>query len=71
MLGLAWGDALGASIELKKKTFPSVKDMQTGGKFNVEKGQWTEDTSMTLCIAESFLECKEFNPIDQLQRYQK
>ena len=31
--------------------------------------QWTDDTSMALCLAESLIECRGFNPVDQLKRY--
>ena len=30
---------------------------------------WTDDTSMALCLAESLLEMKRFDPEDQMQRY--
>jgi ADP-ribosylglycohydrolase len=43
--------------------------MVGGGPFNLEPGQWTDDTSMALCLAESLLECREFDPRDQLSRY--
>ena len=32
-------------------------------------GEWTDDTSMALCLAESLLERNGFDPVDQLQRY--
>ena len=31
--------------------------------------QWTDDTSMALCLSESLIQCKGFNPVDQAQRY--
>ena len=31
--------------------------------------QWTDDTSMALCLAESLIECQGFNPADQASRY--
>ncbi len=43
--------------------------MVGGGPFNLNPGQWTDDTSMALCLAESLVECKSFDPIDQLTRY--
>ena len=30
---------------------------------------WTDDTSMALCLAESLIECGEFDPEDQMHRY--
>jgi ADP-ribosylglycohydrolase len=40
-----------------------------GGPFGLEPGEWTDDTSMALCLAESLIGRKEFDPIDQLERY--
>jgi len=38
-------------------------------EFNLKPGQWTDDTSMALCLAESLIECRGFNPRDQMERY--
>jgi ADP-ribosylglycohydrolase len=43
--------------------------MVGGGPFDLEPGQWTDDTSMALCLAESLVECGGFDPMDQLRRY--
>ena len=40
-----------------------------GGPFGLKPGQWTDDTSMALCLATSLLECDGFDPTDQMQRY--
>ena len=32
-------------------------------------GEWTDDTSMALCLAESLIETGKFDPVDQLNRY--
>jgi ADP-ribosylglycohydrolase len=70
LLGLAAGDALGTTVEFAAPgTFDPVTDMVGGGPFNLEPGQWTDDTSMALCLAESLLECNGFDPVDQLARY--
>ncbi len=70
LLGLAVGDALGASVEfLSRGSFPPVTDMQGGGAFNLDPGQWTDDTSMALCLAESLIEKKGFDAYDQMVRY--
>jgi ADP-ribosyl-[dinitrogen reductase] hydrolase len=70
LLGLACGDALGAPVEFKKRgTFAPVNDMQSGGVFNLKAGQWTDDTSMALCLATSLIECQGFDARDQMQRY--
>ena len=69
LLGLAVGDALGTTLEFKSPgTFLPITDMVGGGPFNLEPGEWTDDTSMALCLAESLIEKEKFDPIDQMQR---
>ena len=70
MLGLAVGDALGAAVEFKSPgTFEPVTGMRGGGPHPIEPGDWTDDTSMALCLAESLVECRGFEPADQMRRY--
>jgi len=70
MLGLATGDAVGTTLEFRSPgTFASIDDMVGGGPFGLQPGQWTDDTSMALCLAESLIERQGFDPIDQLERY--
>ncbi|PZE21850.1 ADP-ribosylglycohydrolase family protein [Paenibacillus xerothermodurans] len=70
LLGLAAGDALGTTLEFKAPgTFAPVTDLIGGGPFQLDAGQWTDDTSMALCLAESLLACEKFHPYDQMQRY--
>ncbi|MBD2125698.1 ADP-ribosylglycohydrolase family protein [Microcoleus sp. ZQ-A2] len=70
LLGLAVGDALGAPIEFRQPgSFTPIDDMVGGGSFDVMPGQWTDDTSMALCLADSLMEQQGFNPVNQLQKY--
>jgi len=70
LLGLAAGDALGTTLEFKSPgSFNRIDDMVGGGPFGLEAGQWTDDTSMALCLAESLIEKRAFDPVDQLERY--
>ena len=70
LLGLAAGDALGTTIEFSPPgTFAPVTNMVGGGPFGLAAGQWTDDTSMALCLAESLVERQAFEPVDQLARY--
>ena len=72
VLGAAVCDALGAPVEFKAPgSFPLVTDFQAGGTWGLPAGSWTDDTSMLLCLAESLIERKGFDPIDQLQRYRR
>src|SRR5580692_7004347 len=70
LLGLAVGDALGTTLEFKAPgTFKPITDLVGGGPFALEPGQWTDDTSMALCLAESLIEKRGFDPKDQMDRY--
>jgi ADP-ribosyl-[dinitrogen reductase] hydrolase len=70
LLGLAVGDAVGTTAELRPRgTFEPLADMVGGGPFRLESGQWTDDTSMALCLATSLVERNGFDPADQMERY--
>ncbi|QAU32818.1 ADP-ribosylglycohydrolase family protein [Janthinobacterium sp. 17J80-10] len=70
LLGLACGDAVGTAVEFSPRgTFDPVTDMVGGGPFKLKPGQWTDDTSMALCLAESLLAKDGFDPADQMNRY--
>ena len=70
LLGLATGDAVGTTLEFRPPgTFAPINDMVGGGPFRLKPGQWTDDTSMALCLAESLIEQKGFSPTDQLEKY--
>ena len=43
--------------------------MVAGGKWDLQAGQWTDDTSTALCLASSLIAEKGFNPYDQWVRY--
>lgn len=70
LLGLAIGDAIGTTLEFQRPgTFTPIDDMVGGGPFNLLPGEWTDDTSMALCLADSLLHCNGFDAEDQIQRY--
>jgi len=70
LLGLAVGDALGASVEFSPPgTFEPVTTMRGGGPFGLAPGAFTDDTSMALCLAESLIACGGHDAEDQLRRY--
>ncbi len=70
LLGLAVGDAVGTTVEFQSRgSFLPVTDMLGGGPFQLKPGQWTDDTSMALCLATSLLSKPGFDPIDQMDRY--
>ena len=43
--------------------------MTGGGPFGLRPGQWTDDTSMALCLAASLIESGGFDALDQMRRY--
>ncbi|TLY79855.1 MAG: hypothetical protein E6K49_03090 [Gammaproteobacteria bacterium] len=72
LLGLAIGDAVAAPTQYRRPgTFTPVGDLIGGGPFDLPRGAWSDDTAMTLCLAESLLECNGFDARDQVERYQR
>ena len=70
LLGLAVGDAIGTTVEFQPRgAFSPVTDMVGGGPFRLKPGQWTDDTSMALCLGTSLIARNGFDPADQLDRY--
>ncbi len=70
LLGLATGDAVGTTLEFNPPgSFKPIDDMVGGGPFGLRLGEWTDDTSMALCLAESLIECRGFDAADQMRRY--
>jgi ADP-ribosyl-[dinitrogen reductase] hydrolase len=75
MIGLAIGDALGAPVEfLNRGEFPPFAEgggnyYREGGKFNLTKGEWTDDTSVALCAAQSIVKLKGFDPSELRHQY--
>lgn len=71
LLGLAVGDAIGTTVEFKSRgSFTLMTDIVGGGPFQLRAGEWTDDTSMALCLAASLLE-KGFDLHDQITKYVK
>ena len=72
LFGLAVGDALGCTLEFKKPgTFEPITTIKGGGVHNLKAGQWTDDTSLALCLAQSLIDCNGFDAKDQMQKYCK
>ncbi|CAF3611994.1 unnamed protein product [Rotaria sp. Silwood1] len=72
IIGLLLGDALGAHVEFRPHDFlraNPVTELQGGGTWGLEKGQFTDDTSMALCLINSLIARHGFVPYDQLVRY--
>ncbi len=70
LVGLATGDALGTTLEFQPRgSFAPVTDMVGGGPFKLAAGQWTDDTTMALCLADSLIRKRGFDAHDQMERY--
>ena len=71
-MGLVVGDAVGTTNEFKwAGTFDPITDMVGGGPFLLKPGQWTDDTSMALCLADSLLAQGRYDSFDVMERYDR
>lgn len=59
LYGMIVGDAIGAKLEFQRVCYDKVFviDMgnKTEGRFHLEPGQWTDDSSMGFCLADSLI----------------
>lgn len=75
ILGAAVGDALGAPVEfmspqdIAARYKGPVRDMVGGGAYDWRCGEYTDDTAMMLCIAESLGDKKTCDLVDIAQRF--
>jgi ADP-ribosyl-[dinitrogen reductase] hydrolase len=78
MIATAMVDALGGPAEFHGRySFPLITTMIPNNNFNLPPGVWTDDTSMTLCLARSLATCSRpssptkggFDEKDQLDAY--
>lgn len=70
LLGLAVGDAVGTTLEFRARdSYPRLTDMIGGGPFRLEPGQWTDDTSMALALADSLLAHPGLDAEDLMRRF--
>jgi ADP-ribosyl-[dinitrogen reductase] hydrolase len=72
LIGLAVGDAVGTTLEFKSRdSYPRLTDMIGGGPFRLKPGEWTDDTSMALALADSLIENADLDPADLMRRFVK
>ena len=70
LVGLAVGDAIGTTVEFRQRgSFDPVTDMIGGGPFDLRPGEWTDDTSMALCLADSLIAFGHLDERDLLERF--
>lgn len=73
VIGVIIGDALGLPVQFMTKTEirkNPITGMTGGGVFGLEPGAWSDDSSLTLCLAESLYEVG-YNPADIARRFVK
>lgn len=69
LIGLAVGDALGAAVEfMPPGSFAPVTGYRGGGPHGLRPGEWTDDTSMALALADS-IAAVGWDLNDQARRY--
>lgn len=59
LVGTAVGDALGVPVEFQPREYLKAHPVTTmlgGGTHNQEAGTWSDDTSMSLCLADALLD---------------
>jgi len=61
LIGLAIGDAMGAPYEFQQSGYTVKEGYLEGGVHNVAKGEWTDDTSMALYLAQSLIDTGGFD----------
>ncbi len=64
LYGVAVGDALGGTTEFMsakeiRRKYGYLTDIVGGGVWDLEPGEVTDDTMMTLCVAEGILDCPD------------
>lgn len=71
LFGLATVDALGGPVEFKPRhSFPLLTEMLPNDNFDLPAGCWTDDTSMTLCLADSLTATyPAYDAADCVKRY--
>lgn len=72
LVGLAVGDAIGATLEgSKRDAGPPLTDMVGGGQFELRPGEWTDDTALALCLADSLLTNGGLDQDDLMRRFSR
>ena len=81
IFGQAVGDALGLSTEFMSKQevdrfYPNgIEDysqiVQDGHRRRWQRGDWTDDTDMMLCILDSFVACQKVDVLDIARRFKE
>ena len=69
-LGLAVGDPLGTTLEFRNRdSEPRLVDIVGGDPFNLRPGNWTDDASMALALADSLIASGRLDCRDLMDRF--
>ena len=69
-LGLAVGDAVGTTLEFRRRDAqPRLESMVGGGPFELPPGAWTDDTTMALALADSLAASEALDCRDLMDRF--
>lgn len=72
MLGLAVGDCLGMPWEFKPRgSYPPVTGLSEGGVHGARLGEWSDDTAMAFCLAESLIRHRGWDAADAADRFRQ
>lgn len=74
IIGFAIGDALGVPFEFKTRQQLkdcTITDMKGFGTYNVPKGTWSDDTSMTLATMDSVIQQGKIDTEDMASKFLK
>lgn len=72
LYGAIVADALGVPVEFKDRGYLKknpVTDMTGYGTYNLPEGSWSDDSSLTLCLAESIGRLKEIDYDDIMRNF--
>lgn len=68
LLGLATGEAIGATLVGCPSGSYQIEDMVGGGRLNLEPGQWASDTAKALALSECLARRYRFDERDFIER---
>lgn len=63
MLGMACGDSIGAQYEVLPFLPEGYQPHEANNRLSLKEGQWTDDTSMGLCLADTLIQNKGLDGI--------
>lgn len=70
LVGLAIGDAMGATLSGKQRgSFEPVSEFLGGGEHALAAGQWADSTAMAMCLGQTLRSANGWDPEDAMRRF--